>query len=147
MSHFLSTIFCDDIRHEVGNKLSLIGVYNGQMYVQQFPVTIPKLCLVAMLVTPAARVPKNIKIRVLKDSEPLVELDATPEYLQQLVNAREPTAPRPKGTERVNTSQAQVCLNSLVIERPTVLRVVAITDVGEVRSVGLQVQLPPDAAA
>ena len=145
MNSFLSTIYCDDVRHELGGKLSLIGVYNGQLYVQEFPVTIPKLCFVTALVTPAAKVPKNIKFRVLKDSEPLVDLDATPEYLQQLANAREPAAPQPKGTERVNTSQAEVCLTALVIEKPTVLRVVAVTDTGEVRSVGLQIQLPPDA--
>lgn len=145
MNNYLSAVFCDDIRQEMGSKLSLIGVYNGQMYVPEFPVTIPKLCLVTTLVTPAAKVPKSIKFRVLKDSEPLVDLDATPEYLQQLANAREPGAPQPKRTERVNTSQAQVFLTSLVIEKPSVLRVVAVTDAGEVGSVGLQVQLAPDA--
>lgn len=28
---FIDAIFCDDIRYEVNNKLSLIGVYNDQM--------------------------------------------------------------------------------------------------------------------
>lgn len=37
-------LFCDDIRMEVGGKASLIGVYNGHMYVNQdFPITLPKI--------------------------------------------------------------------------------------------------------
>ena len=38
------TIFCDDVRLEVGNKLSLMGVFH-QIVVQQFPVTILKFAL------------------------------------------------------------------------------------------------------
>src|SRR4030095_11746465 len=40
------TIFCDDIRQEVGGKFSYIGVYSGQMIIHgTCPVTLPKLCL------------------------------------------------------------------------------------------------------
>jgi hypothetical protein len=39
-------IFCDDIRHEITGKVSLIGAYAGIMFVQgNFPVTLPKLCV------------------------------------------------------------------------------------------------------
>src|SRR5262249_39756655 len=40
------TIFCDDIRIEVGGKLTYVGVYTGRMFVHgSFPVTVPKLAL------------------------------------------------------------------------------------------------------
>jgi hypothetical protein len=39
------TIFCDDVRLEVGNKLSLMGVFH-QIIVQQFPVTVLKFAVV-----------------------------------------------------------------------------------------------------
>lgn len=39
------TIFCDDVRLEVGNKLSLMGVFH-QIVVQQFPVTLMKFAVV-----------------------------------------------------------------------------------------------------
>ena|SRR5687767_3943399 len=39
------TIFCDDVRLEVGNKLSLMGVFH-QIMVQQFPVTVMKFAVV-----------------------------------------------------------------------------------------------------
>lgn len=147
MSRFLSTTFCDDIRQEVGGKISLIGVYNGVMYVPQFPVTLPKLWIMATLVTPHSEPPKSMKIRVTKNAEPLVDLDATPEYLQQLANSREPVVPMPAGSQRVITSLAQVCFAPLVIDGPCMLRVAADTDKGEVRGLGLQIQQQPEAVA
>jgi hypothetical protein len=39
------TIFCDDVRLEVGNKLSLMGVFH-QIIVQHFPVTVMKFAVV-----------------------------------------------------------------------------------------------------
>jgi hypothetical protein len=40
------TIFCDDVRLEMGNKLSLMGVFH-QIVVQQFPVTVMKFAVVS----------------------------------------------------------------------------------------------------
>jgi len=40
------TIFCDDVRLEVGNKLSLMGVFH-QILVQHFPVTVLKFAVVS----------------------------------------------------------------------------------------------------
>jgi hypothetical protein len=39
------TLFCDDVRLEVGNKLSLMGVFY-EILVQQFPVTVLKFAVV-----------------------------------------------------------------------------------------------------
>jgi hypothetical protein len=40
------TVFCDDVRLEVGNKLSLMGVFH-QILVQHFPVTLMKFAVVS----------------------------------------------------------------------------------------------------
>ncbi len=40
------TIFCDDVRLEVGNKLSLMGVFR-EIVVQHFPVTVMKFAVVS----------------------------------------------------------------------------------------------------
>ncbi|MBX7222684.1 MAG: hypothetical protein K1Y36_22240 [Blastocatellia bacterium] len=37
-------IVCDDVRLELGNKLSLMGIFHD-FYVQQLPVTLPKLAI------------------------------------------------------------------------------------------------------
>lgn len=36
------TIFCDDIRTELGNKLSLMGCYSRDLFVPFFPCILPK---------------------------------------------------------------------------------------------------------
>jgi hypothetical protein len=139
MTPFLSTIYCDDIRQEIGGKLSLMGVYNAVMYVPQFPATLPKLWIMATYVVAQDKPPRSLKVRVFKNNEPLVDMDAMPEYLQQLANAREPVVPMPDGSQRVINSNMQVCFSPLVLDGPCVLRVVAITDQGEVPGLGLQV--------
>jgi len=142
MQPFLSTIYCDDVRQEVGGKLSLIGVYNGVMYIPQFPVTLPKLWIVATFVAPKDEPLKSLKFRVFKNNEPLADLDATPEHLQQLSKAPEPVVPMPDGSRSVISTQSQVCFAPLQLDAPCVLRVSAITENGETRGVCLQVQQP-----
>lgn len=44
--------FCDDVRFEVGNKMSLMGIYGGELYLTGKPPTLlPKLVLVLEIVT------------------------------------------------------------------------------------------------
>ena len=43
------TIFCDDIREEVGGKYSLIGVYSDLLEVVSFPVVLPQLAFAVTL--------------------------------------------------------------------------------------------------
>ncbi len=43
-----AVIFCDDIRREAGNKLSIMGVYTKQLFLQKdtkLPVRLPRLCI------------------------------------------------------------------------------------------------------
>ncbi len=143
MKPFVSTIYCDDIRQEIGGKLSLMGVYNGVMYVQQFPVNLPKLWIMATYVVAREKPPKSLKLRVFKNNEPLADLDALPDYLKELANTREPVVPVPDGSERMVASHMHVCFSPLALDGPCVLRVAAITDQGEVRGLGLQVQQQP----
>lgn len=60
------TIFCDDIRHELGHKLSLIGVYSDALLVEHatFPLIIPKLAMSIGLTFRASELPTDIEIRV-----------------------------------------------------------------------------------
>jgi len=39
----VSTIICDDVRRELSNKVSLIGVYNDDLVFDQFPAKIERL--------------------------------------------------------------------------------------------------------
>ena len=42
-------ILCDDVRNEVGNKLSLMGVYGPELWVGKVPAMMPHLCFVVVL--------------------------------------------------------------------------------------------------
>lgn len=48
----LHALWCDDIRQEIGNKPSFMGVYTGALVVPQLPVTLPKLCVWLTLSAP-----------------------------------------------------------------------------------------------
>lgn len=56
-------ILCDDIRLEVGNKVTLVGIYGNQIYVSKFPYKFPKLCMQISLEGVTRRVKVDIHIR------------------------------------------------------------------------------------
>lgn len=43
MSRFVHVIWCDDIRQEVGNKPSFMGVYTGGLIAEKLPSILPRL--------------------------------------------------------------------------------------------------------
>jgi len=64
------TIFCDDIREEVGSKLSFMGTYNGSMSVQSAtPVALPKLALAMTLVLPGGMDVKKVEFAVKRETD------------------------------------------------------------------------------
>lgn len=71
----LDAIFCDDIRHEIGGKISLIGIYGPKLFVREFPAVLPKLCVMTKSSTLYTEPFKQLKIRVFKGAEVLAEAD------------------------------------------------------------------------
>src|SRR5579859_7835353 len=58
-------IFCDDIRHEVSNKQSLIGVYNSDMIISAAPpVFVPQLGVYLWVQSDLDDRPSQLRIRV-----------------------------------------------------------------------------------
>lgn len=49
---FGSTIFCDDVRNEIGGKNSYIGVYPGSLALPAFPASVPKFGVVTTIYEP-----------------------------------------------------------------------------------------------
>ncbi|MBF0407049.1 MAG: hypothetical protein HQM10_06835 [Candidatus Riflebacteria bacterium] len=42
---YKNVLFCEDIRQEIGGRVSLMGILGSTIYVQYFPVLFPKFCL------------------------------------------------------------------------------------------------------
>ena len=85
IARHVETLFCDDIRHEMGGKLSFIGVYSDSLFVNAFPVTLPKLCLFVKVVIPADEPIRILNLRVLRDDEVLQEIALDEEKLARCV--------------------------------------------------------------
>lgn len=60
------TTFCDDIRMEVGGKLTFVGIYTGQMvvYSPTFPAVLPKLSVSINYLQRQDRVVLPIQFRI-----------------------------------------------------------------------------------
>ena len=68
-------MFCDDVRQEVGNKLSFIGIYGPNLVVPALPTTLLKLCCVMVVRAPAEAPPKSVTLRILQDDEELHRME------------------------------------------------------------------------
>ena len=70
-------VFSDDIRHEVGGKISLIGIYRGDIiFPTSPPIIYPKLCASVWLIAEPDDIPNEIHVSVLApDQTEIARLD------------------------------------------------------------------------
>ena len=65
------TIFCDDIREEVGGKQSLIGCYNNEMnFSVAAPATLPMLCGAVNILIPIGFLFERLDLVINKEDGP-----------------------------------------------------------------------------
>jgi hypothetical protein len=95
-------VFCDDVRQEIDGKLTLVGVYNGNLTVfGEFPAVLPKLCLVVWLNSPMTNFVTWTKITLvgapLGDVRPELDLGemSKPSFVPQGATRRQLTAVLP----------------------------------------------------
>lgn len=79
---FLAVHFCDDIRHELGNKYSLIGCYHGEMIVNAFPSTLAKLCAEIRIFTPINNPFQSLTLNAILNGQLIGQLQIQPEALK-----------------------------------------------------------------
>jgi Family of unknown function (DUF6941) len=139
---YLQTIFCDDIRHEIGGKFSYIGVYSTKLFIPSFPVAIPKLCIAMNAVTSIDHPFKQFSIRVLKEKDTLIEQKFTDEQLMQSLDTVS-GAQKPKVGDLIQVLRISFIFSPFIIQSPCTLRVRAQTDSGELRGMGLAIEQTP----
>ncbi len=145
MERYLHTIYCDDVRLEVGNKQSLMGIYSSDLFVPEFPVALPKLCIVVNLVTPIDKPLKELTLKVTKDDETLIEVPVTGEQLSEPQSNIIENGEKDNSYRRIGLTFT-LMLAPFAIEKECILRVLAITESGELKGNGLKIkigQLPP----
>lgn len=138
MNRFAHAIYCDDIRQEVGNKTSLIGIYKGKMFVPSFPIVIPKLCVAVSIVTPTTRPFKTLKIKVLRGDQVLLEAPLSDAFIAAQGVDGEPRGP---DDARLFTAEAVLVMSPVPIEAPMTFKLRVETEDEELRAGGLQIEL------
>lgn len=125
-SSFLFGLYCDDIRQEVGNKQTLVGIYTGNelIFNGPFPAALPKLCVQATFVYPAGNGPEDVTIRVLLDSNILVETKIPREVLGN----KEPVEPRDDDSPPRRGVTANMILGPIAFQTDAVMRLEAVAD-------------------
>lgn len=140
-SRFAWVVYCDDIRHEISNKLSFIGVYASIMYVPHFPIAIPRLCIAVTVLNSSANPFKRLKFKILMDDAVIAEggLD------EAQVSAASKAAPNM--TEADNDIRhmfgAQFELSPLQVNAPTKIKVRIETENEELKGNALSIALAP----
>ena len=145
------TIFCDDIRFELGGKLSFMGVYQAVMYVHEdFPTSIPKLVLSIHYSEKLGSEPKPTSIQIFmpgdRDEQPGMTADLPVDDIRKM--------PVPAlGTElglpppEFLSLGMQVAFAPLQLKNPGVIRVTANRGGEKIRLGSLRVlRAPPNLA-
>lgn len=134
---FLTATYCDDIRQELGNKLSLMGCYQGELIVSRVPVALPKLCVYASVWTPKEQPFKSLIIRIVQgDDVELARIELPQVGLAEAAQIRDETATR----KAVSTA---IAFAPFAIEKSTSLRLVATTEEGEIIGPRLLIKVAP----
>ncbi|AZR94579.1 hypothetical protein BBB39_12925 [Bordetella trematum] len=90
-------LFCDDVRTEMGDKLSVMGIYGGELVATRpealLPVgegapaaLLPRLCIVGYAFTPIDRPFERLSFTVLRNDEVIQQQDLDPSELARMAD-------------------------------------------------------------
>lgn len=133
ITRHLEVIFCDDIREEVGNKLSFMGVYSADLTVPMVPIVLNKLCIVVRAIADNSDPFQALKVSIFHDGED-TELITTGQIALPGVNPDSMESP-------LQVVQLTFMLTPFQIDKETTIRVKATTEREELSSVGLRVHV------
>jgi hypothetical protein len=120
------TIFCDDIRTEVGNKPSLMGIYTGRLVVfSDFPFQLPKLCLWIRYEEPVDAVwhPLTVQVYVPGKEEAIFTFEYPLKDARAAVAAPPTPFGPPRDSERLHIFYIPLALSPFVIDQEGWIRV------------------------
>lgn len=149
INRYLHVIYCEDVRNELRNKTSLIGIYGADLFASEMPMVLPKLALVITVAGDVSEPIEKLSLELLRDDERLTEISVKPEDLRQAyqqARASEPKAEIPPNEKRrMFTFNTVIAMAPFPIEKPFVLRVIATTEREELRGPALKIALNPSA--
>lgn len=137
----INAIYCDDIRNEIGGKLSFMGVYGTDMIIPNFPAAIGKLCVYVSIKFPFAEHPKEkIYIAISEGDKILSEMRLEKENLEK-------SQPPPPDKNTPPKDQSWIfdigfTISPLNLSGPTQLNIVAELDGKTLHGNQMKIRLP-----
>lgn len=138
---YAHAVYCDDIRHEVGNKTSMMGLYNGQLGVLEFPCALTKLCIVISVSTPKDKMLSSISLVGTFAEAEMFKMEMGEEQIQAVL------AQTPKLQEEGKFYMIQLIaiLSPLQLEKPGKISLTLLADGERLHCAGLEIIVaPPD---
>jgi hypothetical protein len=140
------TTFCDDIRVEVANKLTFVGIYTGQfvLYTDTLPTMIPKL---AMSITYRQRhdrmvLPVQFQIFFPWEPETPMVVDPPSELARSTIQGAEALSER-SGEVAFVTTTFNFGISPFTIMSPGILKIRAVRGDDLVRLGGMEIVVQP----
>jgi len=138
MSRFAYSIFCDDIRQEMQGKLSLIGVYDTQVLVPEFPANIMRMCVLITAMTPISKPFSEICFIGKFGDRELFQLNIDKDQLREADEAS------PKDPDAIfQKIQTVAFVNPLFLEQPGDIVIEVVADGEHIECPGLQARKMP----
>lgn len=111
---WVHTLWCDDIRHEIGNKPSFMGVYNLDLVMPTLPAILPRLSAFITVGTPANQPFKKLQIRVEKNDaeQAIASIEVPADQLTEMAAelSNRPTDP----TDLENTEPRGIAMSFII---------------------------------
>lgn len=146
---FGNAIFCDDIRTEIGGKLTFVGCYfNDMNFGADFPITIPKFCIAVSYWQRKASLILPIVFLVFlpgdSEDKASIEFGTTEELTEELIEQQRIKAIE-SGVDdpQFTTFSTHIILANLVISQPGFIKVRARRNDHLVRLGSLRIQQLP----
>lgn len=136
MSRYAHVIYCDDIRNEIGNKLTLVGVYQGALVASPIPALLPKLCVVLTLHTPKERMFEQVSVVGTYDDQEAFRMELSKEELDSITADLPPPSADTKSYEMT----LMATLTPFQIETTGTLKLEIIADGEQLRCSSLSIK-------
>lgn len=122
-THTVSCIYCDDVRREIGGKITVVGMYSESVAVvfpEQGPLVLPKLCFIATVRSSTEEDFKSLRCDIRLDHEIVHSVEVPSHVLLSQVP--------PNENQGWNITQMIMEMGNISIPRPGILRFSAVVD-------------------
>lgn len=93
MNRYAHIVFCDDIRQEVGGKITQVGIYTGKCLVPTMPCTLPKLCFSLTLGAPKTDPINSVSVSAFYAGIEVASISLNSDQIKEIMASNPPSNP------------------------------------------------------